>query len=69
MPLIVNNIILHLITQRTPWLFRPLVGFLLGKLGAIIVEPGLCTHAQMVRTADMSLAYEKTNCLDRSRSV
>ena len=51
MPLIVNSIILHLITQRTPWLFRPLVGFVLGKLRAIIVEPGLRTHAQMVHTA------------------
>ena len=69
MPLIVNNIILHILTQRTPWLFRPLVGFLLGKLREILVEPGLRTHAQMVRTADTSLAYETTDCLDRSRSV
>ena len=55
MPLIVNNIILNIMTERTPWPLRPLVGFLLGKLRAVIVEPGLRIHAQMVSNAEHDL--------------
>ncbi|KAH9835144.1 thioredoxin-like protein [Rhodofomes roseus] len=48
MPLFVNSYITHIITERTPWLIRPIVGFLMAKLRAKALEPRLRTHAQMI---------------------
>ncbi|KAI0732617.1 thioredoxin-like protein [Fomitopsis betulina] len=48
MPLIVNNLIMGILTERTPWLLRPIVGFLMNKLRGVIVEPGLRTYAQLI---------------------
>ncbi|EPS97971.1 hypothetical protein FOMPIDRAFT_1031707 [Fomitopsis schrenkii] len=48
MPMIVNSLILGLLTERTPWLLRPIVRFVTNKLRAILVEPGLRTYGQMV---------------------
>lgn len=68
MPMIVNSLILGLLTERTPWLLRPIVRFVTNKLRAILVEPGLRTYGQMARTADTSPAYAVTDPLSRSRN-
>ncbi|KZT68892.1 thioredoxin-like protein [Daedalea quercina L-15889] len=48
MPLGVNAYIMRIITERTPWLIRPLVSFLMSKLRARVIDPRLRVHAQLI---------------------
>lgn len=65
MPLIVNNLIMGILTERTPWLLRPIVGFLMNKLRGVIVEPGLRTYAQLARNSPHPSLKQLTISTDR----
>ncbi|KAH9933911.1 thioredoxin-like protein [Fomitopsis serialis] len=48
MPLIVNSFVTRVITDRMHWLIRPLIGFLMGKLRAKLVDSRLRIQGQLI---------------------
>lgn len=58
MPMLVNKIVFKIIAERSPFFIRPLLRSVFGKVTALMLEPRLKNHAELVSTPDELLGYD-----------
>ena len=57
MPLLVNKIIFKIIPERSPFLIRPLLRSVFNQVSALMLNPRLKAHVQMVSTLPCLAPY------------